>query len=72
ASLQQRGVQAGRSARWIHVGAAKCRGRNDLRRECQQPWKDIWLKPLRKDWKRVHRRTLNHSETARLLLKIIF
>ena len=42
-----------RAAGWIHVGATKGRGRNDTRKEQAEPKKDIWLRPLRKDWRRV-------------------
>ena len=42
-----------RAAGWIHVGAAKGRGRNHSRKEQAEPKKNIWLRPLRKDWSRV-------------------
>ena len=40
---------------WIHVGTTQGRGRYDLHTRRDQPRKDVWLRPLRKDW----RRTLN-------------
>ena len=40
---------------WIHVGTTQGRGRYDRHTERDQPKKDIWLRPHRKDW----RRTLN-------------
>ena len=36
---------------WIHVGATKGRGRYDRDKLYDKPRKDIWLRPLRKDWK---------------------
>ncbi len=38
---------------WIHVGTTQGRGRYDTKREFGKPKKDIWLCPLRKDWKRT-------------------
>ena len=38
---------------WIHVGATKGRGRYDRDKLYDKPSKDIWLRPLRKDWKRT-------------------
>ena len=40
---------------WTHVGTTQGRGRYDRHTKRAQPKKDIWLRPLRKDW----RRTLN-------------
>ena len=40
---------------WTLVGTTKVRGRYDRHTKRDQPKKDIWLRPLRKDW----RRTLN-------------
>ena len=40
---------------WTLVGTTKGRGRYDRHTRQDQPKKDIWLRPLRKDW----RRTLN-------------
>ena len=40
---------------WTLVGTTKGRGRYDRHTRRDQPKKDIWLRPLRKDW----RRTLN-------------
>ena len=47
--------------RWNRFGpkfAAEIRkrrvdGRNDTKKRYDKPKKDIWLRPLRKDWKRV-------------------
>ena len=38
---------------WTHVGATQGRGRYDRHTKRSQPKKDIWLRPLRKDWKRT-------------------
>ena len=38
---------------WIHVGTTKGRGRCDRFKKADKPLKDIWLQPLRKDWKRI-------------------
>lgn len=38
---------------WIHVGTTQGRGRYDTKWEYAKPRKDIWLCPLRKDWKRT-------------------
>ncbi len=38
---------------WIHVGTTKGRGKYDRKNEFAKPRKDIWLCPLRKDWKRT-------------------
>ena len=38
---------------WIHVGTTQGRGRYDTHRNRVQPKKDIWLQPLRRDWKRT-------------------
>ena len=40
---------------WTHVGTTQGRGRYDRHARRDQPKKNIWLRPLRKDW----RRTLN-------------
>ena len=44
-----------RASGWIRVGTTQGRGRYDRHTKRAQPKKDIWLRPLRKDW----RRTLN-------------
>ena len=44
-----------RASGWTHVGTTQGRGRYDRHTKRAQPKKDIWLRPLRKDW----RRTLN-------------
>ena len=38
---------------WIPVGTTQGRGRYDRHTKRDQPKKDIWLRPLRKDWKRT-------------------
>ncbi len=38
---------------WTHVGTTQGRGRYDTHHKNNKPKKDIWLRPLRKDWKRV-------------------
>ena len=40
---------------WTRVGTTQGRGRYDRHTKRAQPKKDIWLRPLRKDW----RHTLN-------------
>ena len=40
---------------WIHVGTTQGHGRYDRHTRRDQPKKDVWIRPLRKDW----RRTLN-------------
>ena len=42
-----------RSANWIPVGKTQGRGKLDRRHEFARPVKDIYLKPLRPDWKTV-------------------
>ena len=37
---------------WVNVGLTQGRGRYDRYRQFDKPRKVIWLKPLRKDWKR--------------------
>ena len=37
---------------WIHVGITQGRGRYDRYKKFDKPKKTIWLRPLRKDWKR--------------------
>ena len=37
---------------WIRVGTTQGRGRYDTKNRHDKPKKDIWLRPLRKDWKR--------------------
>ena len=38
---------------WINVGTTQGRGRYDTHMKRAQPKKDIWLRPLRRDWKRT-------------------
>ena len=42
-----------RAAGWVHVGTTQGRGRYDRNKQYALPKKDIWLRPLRKDWKRT-------------------
>ena len=42
-----------RASGWIRVGTTQGRGRYDTKKRYDKPKKDIWLRPLRKDWKRV-------------------
>ena len=37
---------------WTHVGTTKGRGRYDRHKKYDKPKKAVWLRPLRKDWKR--------------------
>ena len=38
---------------WIRLGTTQSRGRYDRYKLYDKPTKDIWLRPLRKDWKRT-------------------
>ena len=38
---------------WIRVGTTQGRGRYDRNRQSDKPKKDVWLRPLRRDWKRT-------------------
>ena len=42
-----------KAAGWVHVGTTQGRGKYDREWTYGKPRKDIWLCPLRKDWKRV-------------------
>ena len=42
-----------RASGWTRVGATQGRGRYDTEKRYGKPKKDIWLRPLRKDSKRV-------------------
>ena len=42
-----------RASGWTHVGATQGRGRYDIHNKSDKPKKDIWLRPLRRDWKRI-------------------
>ncbi len=41
------------AANWIRVGKTQGRGKLDVKNEYALPVKDIWLKPLRRDWKKI-------------------
>ena len=38
---------------WTRVGTTQGRGRCDRKKLCDKPRKDVWLRPLRRDWKRI-------------------
>lgn len=40
-----------RAAGWQRVGTTRGRGRNDTLALCSLPPKDVWLRPLRRDWR---------------------
>ena len=40
-----------RASGWIQVGTTQGRGRYDREKLCGKPRKDVWLRPLRRDWK---------------------
>ena len=42
-----------RASGWTRVGTPQGRGRYDRDRQFDKPKKDIWLRPLRRDWKRT-------------------
>ncbi len=42
-----------RASGWIHVGTTQGRGRYDRDKLFDKPRKDIWLRPLRRDWQRT-------------------
>ena len=42
-----------RASGWTRVGTTQGRARYDRHTERAQPKKDIWLRPLRKDWQRT-------------------
>ena len=37
----------------LHIGTTQGRGRHDRDRQYDKPKKDVWLRPLRKDWNRT-------------------
>ena len=42
-----------RASGWTHVGTTQGRGRYDRDKLYDKPRKDVWLRPLRRDWKRT-------------------
>ena len=42
-----------RASGWTHVGTTRGRGRYDRGKQFGKPRKDVWLRPLRKDWQRT-------------------
>ena len=61
AMVDERGAQARthdtgavyRASGWTRVGTTQGRGRYDRHKQYDKPRKDVWLRPLRKDWKRT-------------------
>ena len=41
-----------KAANWTHIGTTRGRGHYDRYNECALAKKDIWVQPLRRDWKR--------------------
>ena len=54
-----------RASGWLRVGATQGRGRYDRDKLYDKPRKDVWLRPLRRDWRRAIKRIL-HGLTERL------
>ena len=54
-SLKRRDTRAPsyRASGWIHVGTTQGRGRYDREWQFRKPKKDVWLRPLKRDWKRT-------------------
>ena len=50
---------------WLHIGTTQGRGRQDAHKQYPVPKKHIWLKPLRKDWKRLLNRENTHPSNTR-------
>ena len=42
-----------RASGWINVGTTQGRGRYDRDKLRDKPRKDVWLRPLRRDWQRT-------------------
>ena len=42
-----------RASGWTHVGTTQGRGRYDRNKLYDKPHKDVWLRPLRRDWRRA-------------------
>ena len=42
-----------RASDWIRVGTTQARGRYDRDKLYDKPCKDVWLRPLRRDWQRT-------------------
>lgn len=42
-----------KAAGWTNIGTTQGRGRQDTKLQANLPQKDIWIRPLRKDWKRI-------------------
>ena len=42
-----------RASGWVHVGTTQGRGRYDRHKQYDKPKKDVWLRPLRRDWQRT-------------------
>ena len=54
-----------RASGWLRVGTTQGRGRYDRDKLYDKPRKDVWLRPLRRDWRRAIKRIL-HGLTERL------
>ena len=42
-----------RASGWLRVGTTQGRGRYDRDKRYDKPRKDVWLRPLRRDWRRA-------------------
>ena len=42
-----------RASGWLRVGTTQGRGRYDRDKLYDKPRKDVWLRPLRRDWRRA-------------------
>ena len=42
-----------RASGWLRVGSSQGRRRHNRHKQYDKPRKDIWLRPFRKDWRRV-------------------
>ena len=47
------GVACYRAAHWVNLGQTQGRGKLDTRHECNQPVKNVFVKPLCPDWKQI-------------------
>ena len=45
-----------KAAGWLRVGTTQGRGLYDRQKQYEKPWKNIWLRPLRRDWKHTRNR----------------
>ena len=42
-----------RALGWTHVGTTQGRGRYDQDKQYAKPKKDVWLRPLKRDWQQT-------------------